>query len=513
MVLFLLGLVPELLPQGNLAARRKELLSKQRAQQASEEISEDVVHVAADATDAPPPLEDAVHVDNDGRGNSLEETVRRSSTTDEDLVRVGEMDTATKERPQQPTTEEDKDLVRVGDEPEAAKEHPPQAATEEDKDLVRVGDETAAKEAPPNPDDKDLVSVGLETVSAKERSPVSTSLEATQELGETKMEVASAPGEVREPTTKVPVEPTPVVQSEPHVEAAESRDTPASVPPTADMAMSFDRVQELPTRPPEPAADAPIPTERPEGMTQQASSDVHVESGEVASTAAPLTPAKQASDGGAEVRVEAGSSAAETSESPAATAEIPKQASDVHVESGEVASTAAPLTPAKQASDGGAEVRVEAGSSAAETSESPAATAEIPKQASDVHVESGEVASTAAPLTPAKQVPSGGDVTVEGLSQRSDLPPQASDVQVDSNADERKATQVGLLQKLETAAVSAGEGLLRAEAATDGVKAIEEVASVAAAEVGQVGQALAKAAEKTEEALSSEVVAIKQSLS
>ena len=129
-------------------------------------------------------------------------------------------------------------------------------------------------------------------------------------------QVASAPGEVREPTTKagklwiiqssnsssyfipigrqflqVPVEPTPVVQSEPHVEAAESRDTPASAsgwpilvwfaakrwhlilfgirnyrlsktffrtsdfrvggssrqpprPPTADMAMSFDRVQE-----------------------------------------------------------------------------------------------------------------------------------------------------------------------------------------------------------------------------------------------------------------------------
>jgi len=67
-------------------------------------------------------------------------------------------------------------------------------------------------------------------------------------------------------------------------------------------------------------------------------SDVHGESSDEAdSTAASLTPATHASDGGAEVGVEAGSSAAES----------PKQASDVHVESG--------------ASDGGAEVGVEAG--------------------------------------------------------------------------------------------------------------------------------------------------------
>jgi len=377
------------------------------------------------------------------------------------------------------------------------------------KDLVRVGVEMeGAKERQPNNErteaDQDLVSVGIETERSKEESePVSTSVQTTQEIGKTDPEaIGNGVGEVREPAGS-PGSPSPgseVAQENPVASPERPAQQTAALD---DGSLGFTAVQELPTRPPLPVES--IPTEAPGGQA----ADLHPEESQP-STAAPAGEVR------GEVRMEGGSPVAETSERPAATSEIPKQAAEVHTESGEAASTTAPLkeTSAKQAGDSGAEVRVEAASPVAETSERPAATAEIPKQASDVHVELGDVASTTAPLkeTSAKQAADGGEVLVEGgLSMTGQgLPPQASDIQVDSSESAGKDT--GFLQRVETAAVKAGEGLLR-EASAEGASAIKKVAQEAVEEAAELGKVLSTAAEKTGEALAEEVIAVKQSVS
>eukprot|EP00435_Cladocopium_sp_Y103_P036141 s731_g9.t1 len=556
MVLFLLGLIPELLPHGNLAARRKEVIKKY---QHIQDDSEDV-HVAEDA---PPTVqEDAVHVDNDGRGSSKEKE-HSSTTVDEDLVRVGVETEGAKERQPESTSPEDQDLVRVGVDTEDAKERQPDSTTEADQDLVRVGVEMeGAKERQPNNErteaDQDLVSVGVEAEHSKEESqPVSTS-ETTEEISKTDPEaVGNGVGEVREPAgspgsrevaqeSPVASQESPVASQESPVASQESpvasQESPAQQTAALDDgSLGFTAVQELPTRP--PSYVEPIPTEAPGGQAADLPS-----AREAPSTAAPAGEVR------GEVRMEGGSPVAETSERPAATAEIPKQAAEVHMESGEVASTTAPSkeTSAKQAGDSGAEVRVEAASPVAETSERPAATAEIPKQASDVHVESGDVASTTAPSKEtsakqagdsgaevrasdvhvesgdvasttaplkeisAKQAADGGEVLVEGglstQSTQQGLPPQASDIQVDSKDSESAGKDTGFLQRVETAAVKAGEGLLR-KASTEGTSAIKKVAQEAVEEAAELGKVLKTAAEKTGEALAEEVIAVKQSVS
>ncbi|CAK9030556.1 unnamed protein product [Durusdinium trenchii] len=611
MGLFLIGILPGLRSQGTWSSKpyRKEIAGRNGREDSEDPISVDGVETPKESSTRPVNAEedkDLFSVDGGPQGVKAHLLASTSREADKDLIHVDGGSEGAKERsPASSSGEVDKDLFSVDGGLVGAKERPTMSGSgEADKDLIHVdggldGGEEYVERLPPFTNgeaDKDFFSVDGGLTGAKEH-PTTTlaSGEANKDLFTVE---GGRPGAKERPTGRTERE------TEKDLISVDGGREGAKERPVTSMSREADKdfirvdagvegakdsfsaggdlegAKELPTRPP-PAVVPPIPTAQPHAVEASVA-----ESGDAASTTA-LVMVKQAVEGGAEirfeaaplnaekasdVRVESGDVSSKDENLPSASfaaVQVPQKVSDVRMESEDVASTTAALvTTAKEAVERGAEVRVEAASSKDENppSTSPAA-AQVPQQASDVHVEAGDAASTTAALvTTAKEaVERGAEVRVEAVSSKDENPPsasfaavqvpqQASDVHVESGdaafttalaVAAKKAVEAGaevtvetaaldnhlsssvaplqegtFLHKVETAMVNAEEGFLHVgHAAEIGARAIKQVAE-GTAEAGEVivtaakevaGEVIARAAE-TGESLSSEVVSIKQSL-
>ncbi|CAK9029767.1 unnamed protein product [Durusdinium trenchii] len=529
MGLFLIGILPGLRSQGTWSSKpyRKEIAGRNGREDSEDPISVDGVETPKESSTRPVNAEedkDLFSVDGGPQGVKAHLLASTSREADKDLIHVDGGSEGAKERsPASSSGEVDKDLFSVDGGLVGAKERPTMSGSgEADKDLISVdGGREGAKERPvtsmSREADKDFIRVDAGVEGAKDSFSAGGDLEGAKEL----------------PTRPPPAVVPPIPTAQPHaVEAsvAESGDA-ASTTALVMVKQAVEggaeiRFEAAPLNA-EKASDVRVESgdvsSKDENLPSasfaavqvpQKVSDVRMESEDVASTTAALvTTAKEAVERGAEVRVEAASSKDENppSTSPAA-AQAPQQAPDVHVEAGDAASTTAALvTTAKEAVERGAEVRVEAVSSKDENPPSASfAAVQVPQQASDVHVESGDAASTTALAVAAKKaVEAGAEVTVETAALDNHLSSSVAPLQEGT-----------FLHKVETAMVNAEEGFLHVgHAAEIGARAIKQVAE-GTAEAGEVivtaakevaGEVIARAAE-TGESLSSEVVSIKQSL-
>ncbi|CAK9030559.1 unnamed protein product [Durusdinium trenchii] len=503
MGLFLIGILPGLRSQGTWSSKpyRKEIAGRNGREDSEDPISVDGVETPKESSTRPVNAEedkDLFSVDGGPQGVKAHLLASTSREADKDLIHVDGGSEGAKERsPASSSGEVDKDLFSVDGGLVGAKERPTMSGSgEADKDFIRVdaGVEGA----------KDSFSAGGDLEGAKELPtrppPAVVPPIPTAQPHAVEASVAES-GDAASTTALVMVKQAVEGGAEIRFEAA-----PLNAEKASDVRVESGDVS---------SKDENLPSASFAAVqVPQKVSDVRMESEDVASTTAALvTTAKEAVERGAEVRVEAASSKDENppSTSPAA-AQVPQQASDVHVEAGDAASTTAALvTTAKEAVERGAEVRVEAVSSKDENPPSASfAAVQVPQQASDVHVESGDAAFTTALAVAAKKaVEAGAEVTVETAALDNHLSSSVAPLQEGT-----------FLHKVETAMVNAEEGFLHVgHAAEIGARAIKQVAE-GTAEAGEVivtaakevaGEVIARAAE-TGESLSSEVVSIKQSL-
>ncbi|CAK9029768.1 unnamed protein product [Durusdinium trenchii] len=536
MGLFLIGILPGLRSQGTWSSKpyRKEIAGRNGREDSEDPISVDGVETPKESSTRPVNAEedkDLFSVDGGPQGVKAHLLASTSREADKDLIHVDGGSEGAKERsPASSSGEVDKDLFSVDGGLVGAKERPTMSGSgEADKDLISVdGGREGAKERPvtsmSREADKDFIRVDAGVEGAKDSFSAGGDLEGAKEL----------------PTRPPPAVVPPIPTAQPHAveasvaESGDAQEESKLMKRRDDRIVAHQAVEggaeirfEAAPLNAEKASDVRVESgdvsSKDENLPSasfaavqvpQKVSDVRMESEDVASTTAALvTTAKEAVERGAEVRVEAASSKDENppSTSPAA-AQAPQQAPDVHVEAGDAASTTAALvTTAKEAVERGAEVRVEAVSSKDENPPSASfAAVQVPQQASDVHVESGDAASTTALAVAAKKaVEAGAEVTVETAALDNHLSSSVAPLQEGT-----------FLHKVETAMVNAEEGFLHVgHAAEIGARAIKQVAE-GTAEAGEVivtaakevaGEVIARAAE-TGESLSSEVVSIKQSL-
>ncbi|CAE7752342.1 unnamed protein product [Symbiodinium pilosum] len=337
------------------------------------DASEDDVHIADDAKERPPRPsiaqadEDTVQVAEDAKENPEHSP---STAPDEDTIQVAnDMPESSQERPASSSSKADEDTIQVAnDMPESSQERPASSSSKADEDTVQVANNV--------PESTEEPSTSSSVAAPSKADAGEVAKESSQE--HTFPTASTGGGSQAE------------VRAEANKEALQAK-------PDMDLAESFEKVQELPTRPPTAGTLAPIPTGGQMPMEVEAATD----------SGAPKA-AEPVPTGGSQ---HAGHVTAESvltrlaKEEPEPSTSAQADPVTAQAEPANMLANAAPETPPKETGEVAAEnaAMPQTDSVAVTTSEAP----------SPAPLTASEAAKTHAPMAPVPEQASSASVAVE----------------------------------------------------------------------------------------------------